>query len=335
MSGPIPQLKRAVKSSRTLAIGARIAAERGRDVRRMTGRKENEMGATHWALSLEQSLDYIDTVFDEYLRYGGYSVADLDGKRVLELGPGDNFAVGLRFLAAGVAEFVATDRFIPYRDPARQRLIYEGVIDRLPDGAGKDRVAPVLAGGGDVERNLEAVGLRKLDETPIEDAVDILGSGYDLIISRAVLEHVGDLPAAFKAMDELLAPGGRMMHKVDLRDHNLFGGGLNPLTFLTVSDRTYRWMGEDSAGLPNRVRIGWYQEEMERLGYDATFYVAGVFGIEDEFTDFVPIDELEIDAESDRLVAAARGSLLPRYTPMDTAELAICDFMLVADKPAG
>ncbi len=83
MSGVMPQIKARVKRSRSLAIGARIAAERGRDLRRMTGRKENEMGATHWALSLEQSLDYIDEVFDDYLNYGGYSVADRDGLYVL------------------------------------------------------------------------------------------------------------------------------------------------------------------------------------------------------------------------------------------------------------
>lgn len=329
----MPQIKARVKRSRSLAIGARIAAERGRDLRRMTGRKENEMGATHWALSLEQSLDYIDEVFDDYLNYGGYSVADLDGLRVLELGPGDNFGVGLRFLAAGVGEFVATDRFIPYRDAERQRLIYEGIIDRLEDGPGKDRVAPVLGGG--VEPDLEAVGLRKLDETPIEDAVEILGGDFDLIVSRAVLEHVGDLPGAFAAMDRLLRPGGRMIHKVDLRDHNMFAGDLNPLTFLTIADRTYRWMGEDSAGLPNRVRIGWYRDEMDKLGYDAKFYVAGVVGIEDEFDPFVPQDELTLGPATTDPVERVRGDLLPRFRGMETEELAVSDFMLVAEKPAG
>lgn len=329
----MPRVKSAVKRSRALAIGARIAAERGRDLRRMTGRKDNPMGATHWALSLEQSLDYIETVFDDYLRYGGYSVEELMGMRVLELGPGDNFGVALRFLAAGAGEVVATDRFIPYRDPQRQRLIYEALIDRL-DGPGRDRVAPVLGGPGD-EPDLDAVGLRNLDETPIEDAVEILGGGYDLIISRAVLEHVGNLPGAFSAMDRLLAPGGRMIHKVDLRDHNLFAGDLNPLTFLTISDRTYRWMGEESAGLPNRVRISWYRSEMERRGYDARFLVAGLVSMDAEFDPLVPQDELEIDGESDRLVAAARDDLLPRYATMENDELAISDFVLVADKPPG
>ncbi|MCO5325478.1 MAG: glycosyltransferase [Solirubrobacterales bacterium] len=326
------RLKRAAKRSRTMAIGGRIAAERVRDVRRLTGRRDNPMGATHWSLPLQTSLDYIDGVFGDYLLHGGLAIADLEGAKVLELGPGDNFGVALSFLAAGANEVVATDRFVPYRNPENQRRIYAALAERL-DGPGSARVAEALSGP---EPDLEAAGLRQLEETPIEVAAEVLGGGFDLVVSRAVLEHVGDLEAAFTAMDRLLAPGGRMIHKVDLEDHGLFSeGGLNPLTFLTVSDRTYRWMGESSAGLPNRVLVGWYRDEMLRRGYDASFLVTNTIGSDGELDRFVPLEGLEPDRASLALVESIRDRLLPRYRGLEASELAISGFMLVADKPAG
>ena len=126
-----------------------------------------------------------------------------------------------------------------------------------------------------------------------------------------------------------------MVHKVDLEDHGLFSeGGLNPLTFLTVSDRTYGWMGESSAGLPNRVLIGWYREEMLRRGYDASYLVTNMIGGDGELDRFVPIEALEPDPASLALVESIRDRLLPRFRGLDASELAISGFMLVADKPA-
>ena len=73
----------------------------------------------------------------------------------------------------------------------------------------------------------------------------------DVIISRAVLEHVFDLDTAFGAMHRLLKPGGRMAHKVDLRDHGLFtDGGQNALEFLTVSDRLTPGWARNRRGYP-------------------------------------------------------------------------------------
>lgn len=332
VEGGISRLKRAAKRSRATAIAARIAAERGRDLRRLSGRRDNPMGATHWSLPLERSLDYIDGVFADYLEHGGIDPGELAGSRVLELGPGDNFGVALRFIAAGAAEVVATDRFIPYRDPERQRRIYEGLLGRL-DEPGRARVEAVLSGA---EPDLAAAGVRVLEQTPIETAPEVLGGGFDLVVSRAVLEHVGDLGAAFAAIDRLLAPGGRMVHKVDLEDHGLFSeGGLNPLTFLTVADRTYRWMGEQSAGLPNRVLIGWYRNEIVRRGYEARFLVTNLVGSAGELDPFVPLGALELDAASRRLVAEVRPRLLPRFACLDDTELSISGFMLVATKPLG
>ena len=70
----------------------------------MMGRRDGPMGATHQRFELEGGLEYIDRVFSDYLTYGSLGPADLEGARILELGPGDNLGVALRFAAAGAAE---------------------------------------------------------------------------------------------------------------------------------------------------------------------------------------------------------------------------------------
>jgi len=48
-------------------------------------------------------------------------------------------------------------------------------------------------------------------------------------------------------MDALLAPGGWMMHKIDLSDQGMFSrNGQHPLTYLTIPDQVYGWMSTHS-----------------------------------------------------------------------------------------
>lgn len=323
-------IKRAVKRFLPLAVAGRIAFERAKGVRRLLGRRAGGMGATHRGFELEESLDYIDAVFEDYLTYGGIDRAEIEGMHVLELGPGDNFGVALRFLAAGAARVVSVDRFIPYRDPEYQLRVYDGLLERL-DGTERARISSVTSDG---RISFDGVELEILEETPIEDAPGILGAeSFDLIVSRAVLEHVYDLDGAFASMTELLKPSGRMVHKVDLRDHGLFeAGGHNPLTLLTISDRVYRWMGERPAGLPNRRRLDWYRRAVDEHGYNGRFLITHLAGIEPEVEPHAPLGDGLPDRSPLGVVEEIRPRLQPQFRGASDEELAITGFMLVADR---
>ena len=325
--------KAAAKRSKWLVVLATIAE----DLRsRWAGRRgpaPSTSGSTHRALSLEESLSYVDAVLADYLQYGQLSSATLTGKQVLELGPGDNYGVALRFLASGAERVVSVDRFASIRDQSQQREIYAALIDGLEPDARATLGDSIEFGDtiGFDQRRLKAI-----EGLAIEDADAALEAGsFDLIVSRAVLEHLQHPDSAFAAMDHLLKPGGSMLHRVDFRDHGMFtGGGLHPLTFLTIRERVYRWMTQHS-GRPNRRLIDWYRSKLGELGYDTRLLVTRVVGVDEQV---LPHPErYRLDAERNlrtiELIAAIRPRLRPEFQRLSDEDLAVAGIFVVARKP--
>src|SRR5262245_22881352 len=75
-------------------------------IRRSSGNTEVLIGSPHRTWLVAASVEYINRVFDDYLAYGNLGYDEIRDKVVLELGPGDNLGVALRFLAAGASRVV-------------------------------------------------------------------------------------------------------------------------------------------------------------------------------------------------------------------------------------
>jgi SAM-dependent methyltransferase len=324
-------LKERIKSTRALAIASRVGAEQLARARDRVGRRDRLMGATHRDLDLLGSLAYIDAVHDDYLTYAGLRPEELEGKRVLEIGPGDNLGVALRFAALG-ADVVAIDRFHTWRDPAQQARIHLAVRDRMTADQSR-RLGSLLSEDGELDLATDRLGL--IEGVPIEDAPARLGGQrFDLIVSRAVLEHVLDLDGAFAAMDQLLRSGGLLSHKVDIRDHGLFtDGGQHPLTFLTVSDRTYTLMGAE-AGLPNRQLMGDYRRRLDALGYESEYLLTHLIDRPDELEPATESPDAGRLADAEARAEQIRARLLPRFRDRPARDLAVSGVFVIARKPA-
>lgn len=178
--------------------------------------------------------------------------------RVLELGPGDALGTLLAGAARGTTAFTlmdagdfATRDMAPYRAIA-DHLAAEG--RPLPQARFEDRDAMLASLGG---RYLTG-GVPSLAAVP--------DGSVDLTFSRAVLEHVprAEMPALFRALHRLTAPGGVGHHFVDVSDH--LGGGLNSLRF---SEGLWeaRWFGTRSGFYTNRLR----EHEILAMARDAGF----------------------------------------------------------------
>src|SRR5229473_2762503 len=97
----LARLQRFAKKSRMFIIFYEIVNNWRTKRQLNAGKIQGTSGTTHARKTLQQSLDYINQVFEDYLIYSGISVNMLQGKRILEIGPGDNLGVALKFLLAG------------------------------------------------------------------------------------------------------------------------------------------------------------------------------------------------------------------------------------------
>ncbi|MGD9537690.1 MAG: methyltransferase domain-containing protein [Alphaproteobacteria bacterium] len=311
-------LKRLVRRSLWLTCAYYLYDDWRAGRRLARGRLETRSGRRHAALDLDQSLGYIDRVHDDYLRYGG--IERFEGV-VVEIGPGDNLGVALRMLADGAREVHAIDRYVPARDPARQRRIYEEL-------AARPGIAALFDGAPEIER---VRNLHYHPGVPAERFFADVTTRFDAIVSRAVLEHLYDPLAALDDMARALKPGGVMIHRIDLRDHGMFAGR-HPLTHLTMPPWLYRRMTRN-AGRPNRVLMPAYRDWLARAGLDGSVKVSRLAGIEGEIEP-VPIEALEpaMKARAIETVRTIRPRLAAPFRALDDEMLAVSGLVLVARK---
>lgn len=283
------------------------------------GQRNTLSGARHADLDVSQSLAYIERLHTDYLAYGGVSA--IEG-RVCEIGPGDNFGLAVTLLARGADEVHAIDRFHPQRDPEQQRRIYAALEETF--------VAAKPFDGPPDETSIR--GLYYHANQPAESFFRTTGLTFDAVISRAVLEHLYDPLSALDDMYATLAPGGLLIHRIDLRDHGMFAGH-HPLTFLTIADTLYRRMVRFT-GRPNRVRLDSFRKWHAASGAGGGLSITRLAGIEREFPalawDELPCPDREAAVAA---TAAIRPRLASRFMHIDDRDLAVTGCVLVVCKP--
>ncbi len=267
------------------------------------GRAESDSG---------EVADYFRMCFREHFQQIGMNEADageyLKGKRVLEYGPGDILGVALLMYAHGAEAVQCVDRF-PLRKSSEKNLeVYRKLLDGL-EGAQRERAANAFAVPGHPESgfNPNAIAYRV---TP-----DGLSGGereFDLIISRAVLEHVNNLEKTMADIAAALKPHGISVHQVDLKSHGL--DRYKTYDFLTWPDPLYRLMYSHK-GFPNRWRIDKYRNAIRLAGLALSKLAP---------TGLVASEE----------IAIIRPGLDRKFRDIPPEELAWLGFWMVLDHPA-
>jgi SAM-dependent methyltransferase len=189
-------------------------------------------------------VSYALTLTQTYLRNLADLGIDLQGVRILELGPGLDFAPQLVFASYG-AEVIIADRFLSRWDDGYHPEFYRRFLSRWngPVGAIEAAIA-----ANDYPPNV----LTQIAE-PAETLAGIPSESCDVVLSNAVLEHVYDLPAVCKTLARVTRSGGFGLHQIDFRDHWDFQ---RPLEFLLDDDRRYRArLTRGRIGRGNRHRL--------------------------------------------------------------------------------
>lgn len=329
-------LKRFARKSRASIVVYKIYNNWRMRRRFKAGDIEAEFGASHRSKTVAESLAYIEAQFADYLKYSGLSPEQLHGKRVLELGFGDNLGVALKFLAAGASEVVCLDKFYAKRDSARVRNIYNELRGTLSPEA-RQRFDEVITLDEGVQINNDR--LKCINGVALETWADGLAAQekrFDIMVSRAVVEEIYDPRRLFIAADKILQPGGYTIHKIDMSDYGVFSGaGLHPLTFMTIPETIYRLMASDSA-MPNRKLKTYYHQLMKDLGYAATFFVSTIIGV-GHLSPYKHSIELGVDYTVAELALAEeiRPRLERPYQELPNEELIVDGILVVGRKPTG
>jgi SAM-dependent methyltransferase len=313
-----------LKRSYGLSCAYYVASNLVKGVRFRAGDIETNSGTVLTGRAIDGAIGYIEEVFADYKRYSG--VSRFSGK-VAEVGPGDNCGVGLLFLADGCASVDLVDRFFSRRSADQNASLYRALMARNADVAARLE-------GADVRDEGSFAGLRRrFGDDASAEAFFSQSTGYDLIVSRSVMEHVYDPIIALRRMAAALTPGGMLLHKVDLRDHGMFTPAFHELKFLEVPDWLYPSMTRN-AGRPNRLRVDEYRRALRETLPDHDLlvtYLAGVGDIEPH----VRYDQISA-ATRERSVAYVRRSrrhIAASLQSVSDEDLSVGGVFIVARKP--
>lgn len=312
-------IKSMISGNVPLLCGAYMALDIMQGFKQALGLTGSANGSAHSQMSLERSVSYVETVFNDYKRYG---LSPKFHGTVAEIGPGDNFGVALMMLADGADQVIAIDRFQSYRDDDYQSTIYAALNEKHD-----------LARCFDGPPSEAAIkGLRYVAGVTAEHYFNTAPQKFGAVVSRAVLEHLMDPIGVLGDASKLLEPGGFQTHEIDLRDHGMFRGH-HPLTFLTIPDRRYKLMTRN-AGRPNRVLMPAYIQWAQSCGLEYQLLVKGLVGIEDPIEP-QPWDQINADSRERSLavVRTIRPQLDTSFQSFSDEELAPSILILSIRKP--
>lgn len=308
-------LKQIVKNNLYLAAGFYVSNNIRLHVKRYLKNNQTSSGTTHQELSLQDSIKYITEVFFDYKKVAQQNL--FHGK-VAELGPGDSDGVALMFLAHGASQVDLADRFYSMRNATQQQQIKQALIAQYPALA----EIPDLATKCVRYYGEQASGENFFDHH----------NGYNFIVSRSVLEHVDNPELVLHKMYDALAPGGLLIHKVDLRDHGMFTPFAHSLRFLEIPTWVYQKMTLGS-GYPNRFLFHRYKEALRKLDVDVKIYITSLHGVA-PFTEFYPVDAIPADIKNQALafVNSKRAKFAKEFANVSSEDLSVESFFLVCRK---
>jgi SAM-dependent methyltransferase len=186
---------------------------------------------------IDHDIDIVKNWIAHLSAYGG----SIEGKDVLELGPGSDLGTGACLLSRGARSYRAFDR--------------HSLASRVPPEFYRrlSRLFPV----DQAKLIFEADADFDLSRLPPQS--------IDLIVSNAAFEHFDDVPRTIRQLSDLVRPGGQIVTVIDLQTHSRWIREVDPANIYRFPDWIYRLFY--FSGQPNRVRAYQYRQHFEENGW--------------------------------------------------------------------
>ena len=215
--------------------------------------------------SSQRCIDYDIRVVEDWLTHlRKFSPEDssLEGKSVLELGPGTDLGIGIYLLSKGCSKYNACD--VNDIMKSTPESFYDDLFTALEGMKGKADINFLK----DQLKEAKAGRPSRLNYVIRKD-FDILSafgaSTVDLVFSQAAFEHFDDIDATISQLSSVCRPGAKIAVLIDLKTHSRWIRDKDPNNIYRYSKRIYNafWF----RGIPNRVRPYQYKEALERSGW--------------------------------------------------------------------
>ncbi len=186
----------------------------------------------------------------------------LEGRTILELGPGADLGVGLITLLQGARKYNALD--VNNLIGSVPASFYKSLFEKMRgEGATADVVAALarqveLTSTGTNDR-LNHVVREDFDITVFAD------EGIDTVFSQAAFEHFDDVRATFDRLSRTVRPGTVLIAEIDLKTHTRWIRDIDPLNIYRYGDFIYDLF--HFPGSPNRVRPKEYVRILCEMGW--------------------------------------------------------------------
>lgn len=211
---------------------------------------------------IDQSIEYDLLVVEHWLanleRYCGHS--EIQGKRVLELGPGSDLGIGLKLLALGASEYHAFDvnPLINMTPPG----FYERFFERLRfDGF---EVSEIKKQFSFFTRGRKS-RLNYVDDPSFDLEKHFDEKSIDLVFSQAAFEHFDDVNQTIKSLSRICRDGAILVAEIDLQAHSRWVRDNDPNSIYRFPKWLYRLVRY--SGIPNRLRPFEYEQILGENGW--------------------------------------------------------------------
>jgi len=204
----------------------------------------------------ERAIAYDRKVVDQWLKaLHDYTGETVQGKVVLELGPGADLGPALFLLDRGARRYMTVDanRLI---DQTPHRF-YEELLGTLDHASTiRPELEKTLAGNDD---RIQYV------VDPTFDLSQLPSCEVDLVVSQAAFEHFSNVPKTITQLGHVVKRGGILIAEVDAMTHTGALRRRDPLNIYRYSNFLYRLARFD--GIPNRLRPAAYKSLLEQNGW--------------------------------------------------------------------
>lgn len=214
------------------------------------------------AKDFKKAIEYDQRVVSNWKKYlKEYAGEDsFSGKKILELGPGEDLGTGLIMLADGAVDYRALDA--NNLVSGTSRAFYDKLIETI--GEQKDFLLEEL------EKTIKGRG-DKLHYIVNKDFDPGIFSDIDLIFSQAAFEHFDDLGKVARGLYRAAKKGAVLISEIDLKTHTGFLSEKDPLNIYRYSKFVYDFF--HFSGIPNRLRPVDYVKIFSNNGWkDVSIY---------------------------------------------------------------